>query len=579
MSIGRRIRTGGFLLAGAFLLQAAVTLGMERSLADAADKQRLMATAIHNHMEADMQHDAIRGAVFRTLHGAIRGDVKERDGAVGEVEEFSGEMRRAVEANRRLPLDGATKAGLATIAGELADYTANARAIAHAAQSDPARAETMLGDFDVAFRALEASQAREATRMENAMAEVSRRAQTLSWLSLLALGAVTLLFGGMLLALLRQLGRQVVTPIGTVAGHLERMNGGDFAVELDEPRTQDEIGAIQKAALALREAGIARREAAAQQALVVTSLGEGLEAMAGGDLSHRIDVAFASEYENLRLTFNRSVEALAGVLTGVLAAAERVSAGASEIRCASDDLARRNQNQAANVEESAAALREVSAMVRETANGVGSVHDAASRAHGEATEGGAVVGRAVEAMAAIERSAQEITQIINVIDGIAFQTNLLALNAGVEAARAGEAGKGFAVVATEVRALAQRSADAAQDIKRLIGASTTQVAQGVTLVGETGTLLAHIVEQVAEVSEGIARIAANAGRQADSLQQVTTTVTGMDRVTQQNAAMVEQATAAARSLSEEARQLEDDISRFRMATGDAAGRSGMRMAA
>jgi methyl-accepting chemotaxis protein len=578
MSIGQRIKAGGFLLAGAFLLQAGVTLGMERGLASAADEQRLMASATHNHMEADMLHDAIRSAVFRTLHGAARGNAQERDAAVAEVAEFSAGMSRAVEANRQLPLDDATKAGLATIAGQLAGYTKKARAVAHMAQTDPARAETMLGDFDTAYRALESSQDEESTRMTHTMATANRRERMLSCLSLLALGAVTLLFGALLIGIMRLLGRQVVTPIGTVASHLERMNRGDFSVALDPPTTEDEIGAIQRAALAFREAGIGRRETAAQQATVVAALGEGLEAMAGGDLSHRISEPFAAEYENLRLTFNRSVEALAEVLAGVLASAERVSAGASEIRCASDDLARRNQNQAANVEESAAALREVSTMVRETANGVGSVHDAASRAHGEATEGGAVVGRAVDAMAAIERSAQEIAQIINVIDGIAFQTNLLALNAGVEAARAGEAGKGFAVVATEVRALAQRSADAAQDIKRLIGASTTQVAQGVALVGETGTLLAHIVEQVAEVSEGIARIATNAGRQADSLQQVTTSVTGMDRVTQQNAAMVEQATAAARSLSDEARQLESDVSRFRFGHRGSDG-AGARLAA
>jgi len=187
-----------------------------------------------------------------------------------------------------------------------------------------------------------------------------------------------------------------------------------------------------------------------------------------------------------------------------------------------------------------------------------------NEAHLEATEGGVVVSRAVEAMAAIERSAQEINQIIGVIDGIAFQTNLLALNAGVEAARAGDAGKGFAVVANEVRALAQRSADAAKEIKALITTSSEQVAGGVTLVRETGTLLGKIVHRVGEITGLVDEIAANANIQADGLEMVNTAVGEMDRVTQQNAAMVEEATAAARSLADEARELNTVVSRFQM---------------
>ncbi|MDE2405935.1 MAG: methyl-accepting chemotaxis protein [Sphingomonadales bacterium] len=342
------------------------------------------------------------------------------------------------------------------------------------------------------------------------------------------------------------------------------MNRGDYAVTLDPPQDTDEVGSIQRAAILVRNAAIERAEAQRMQADVVAALGDGLDAMAAGDLSHRIDAAFASEYEALRHAFNRTGDALSELLAGVLASAGSVAVGAGEIHAASDDLARRNQQQAASVEESAAALTQVSALVRETAAGAGDVRGSAEHAHREAPDGGAVVARAIEAMAGIERSAQEINQIIGVIDGIAFQTNLLALNAGVEAARAGEAGKGFAVVATEVRALAQRSAEAAQDIKRLIGASSDQVQAGVALVGETGTLLETIVDRVASVSRHIGGIAAGAANQAESLQQVSTTVAGMDRLTQQNAAMVEQATAAARSLSAEAQALEASAARFRI---------------
>jgi methyl-accepting chemotaxis protein len=236
--------------------------------------------------------------------------------------------------------------------------------------------------------------------------------------------------------------------------------------------------------------------------------------------------------------------------------------GANEIHSASNDLSNRNEQQAATLEETAAAMNQVTEGVRESARSAHDVQKSITEAHEEATEGGIVVSRAVEAMAAIERSAQEINQIIGVIDGIAFQTNLLALNAGVEAARAGDAGKGFAVVANEVRALAQRSADAAKEIKALITTSSEQVAGGVMLVRETGTLLGKIVQRVGDITGQVGEIASNANIQADGLEMVNTAVGEMDRVTQQNAAMVEQATAAARSLADEARELNTVVSRF-----------------
>lgn len=201
-------------------------------------------------------------------------------------------------------------------------------------------------------------------------------------------------------------------------------------------------------------------------------------------------------------------------------------------------------------------------MVKETATSAAQVTTAITDAHREASEGGRVVEQAVDAMGAIERSAQEITQIINVIDGIAFQTNLLALNAGVEAARAGDAGKGFAVVANEVRALAQRSAEAAKDIKALIMTSGQQVEQGVNLVGETGSMLNRIVVRVGEISALISSISESTEIQAAGLQQVNSAVGDMDKVTQQNAAMVEESTAAARSLASEADELANLVARF-----------------
>ena len=312
----------------------------------------------------------------------------------------------------------------------------------------------------------------------------------------------------------------------------------------------------------LRDTGKANAEAEQQAHQVVRALGEGLDALATGDLTHRIDARFPPSYEKLRATFNHAIGQLTNLLDSVSATARLVSTGAAEIRAASDDLAQRNQQQAAGVEETSAALNEVSAIVRQTATNAVSVQQSITGTHREASDGGAVVQRATEAMAAIERSSQEISSIIGVIDGIAFQTNLLALNAGVEAARAGDAGKGFAVVANEVRALAQRSAEAAKNIKSLITASTDQVGSGVMLVDETGKLLRHIVAQVGEISERVSDIAASAEKQAATLGQVSTAMGEMDRVTQQNAAMVEQSTAASRSLADESKTLTEMVARF-----------------
>jgi methyl-accepting chemotaxis protein len=251
-------------------------------------------------------------------------------------------------------------------------------------------------------------------------------------------------------------------------------------------------------------------------------------------------------------------------MAGILNAARSIKSGCSEISIAADDLAQRTERQAAGLEQTAAALDQITATVRRSSEGAERARQVTMTAKAAAERSGAVVEEAVQAMGGIEKSSQSITQIIGVIDEIAFQTNLLALNAGVEAARAGEAGRGFAVVAQEVRALAQRSADAAKEIKGLISASTQQVGKGVKLVGETGETLREILVQVAEINELVGEIAASSKEQAVGLAEVNQAVNQMDQVTQQNAAMVEQSTAASHALSNEAAQLERLIARFQV---------------
>jgi methyl-accepting chemotaxis protein len=244
-------------------------------------------------------------------------------------------------------------------------------------------------------------------------------------------------------------------------------------------------------------------------------------------------------------------------------------AGGVEIAQASDGLSKRTEQQAASLEETAAALDQITATVKKTAEGALHARKVVSDATAETEKSGQVVKDAVGAMTGIEESARHISQIIGVIDEIAFQTNLLALNAGVEAARAGDAGKGFAVVASEVRALAQRSAEAAKEIKALISTSTDQVAQGVARVDETGRALERIAAYVAQINSVVAEIASSAQEQATGLHEVNTAVNQMDQMTQQNAAMVEQATAASHSLREEAEGLAGLMDQFQIGATEA----------
>ena len=313
-----------------------------------------------------------------------------------------------------------------------------------------------------------------------------------------------------------------------------------------------------------------REAAAKEQSEVVAALAQALGQLRDGDLTGAIPNAFPGDYEQLRADFNSALDALGDTMSQVLNATRGIGTGTDEISQASDDLSRRTEQQAASLEETAAALDQITATVKKTAEGARQASGTVTRAKEEAVHSGEVVAKAVDAMGQIEKSSQQISQIIGVIDEIAFQTNLLALNAGVEAARAGDAGKGFAVVASEVRALAQRSAEAAKEIKALISASSNQVEQGVNLVGDTGKALRQIVEQVSQIDGLVSEIAASAQEQATGLAEVNTAVNQMDQVVQQNAAMVEEATAATHSLKGETSELVRLVTRFRVGQSHAA---------
>ena len=306
----------------------------------------------------------------------------------------------------------------------------------------------------------------------------------------------------------------------------------------------------------------------AETVAIIARLSVGLKAMSTGDLRQTIDDPFGAEYDTLRQDFNETARQLRQLICQVVGSSAEIHKLSGEMQRASANLSTRTVAQAATLEETAAALEELTGSVREAADTARTVEGAMGETRTEAEESGRIVRDAITAMDAIQTSASAITQIIGVIDDIAFQTNLLALNAGVEAARAGEAGKGFAVVASEVRALAQRSSQAAREIKDLIGSSTDQILQGVDHVNRTGTALERVVERVSRMAGLVSNIAAAAAEQARGLSEINTGVAQLDQVTQQNAAMAEQAGMTTQQLNARADALADLVARFRTEAGD-----------
>ncbi len=359
-----------------------------------------------------------------------------------------------------------------------------------------------------------------------------------------------------------------------VARKFRRMAKGQREVWLEasyNPVLDDNGRAVKvvKLAINITDAEQAARRAEAQrqtdeaaQTRLVEILAENLSKLSEGDLRAVIDAPLDGAHQRVKDDFNGATNSLRLALEQVLDAVGVLKTGSEEIANSADDLSRRTEQQAASLEETAAALDQITATVQRSAEGARQASTAAVAARTETERSGEVMQRAVSAMDGISRRSAEIGDIIGVIDEIAFQTNLLALNAGVEAARAGESGRGFAVVASEVRTLAQRSAEAAKEIKLLISASASEVSEGVKLVGETGRALETIAAKVAEMDALAAEIAASSQEQATGLGQVNAAVNQMDQVTQQNAAMVEETTAAATALQNETRQLAALVNRF-----------------
>lgn len=406
---------------------------------------------------------------------------------------------------------------------------------------------------------------------------------------LLALALLALIAGaGMSYVLVR---KSVTRPLAQIVDGLDALNRDDMSVEV-EVINNDEIGTVAEAYAVFRQNMIKAREIEAEQKrqdelneaekvriqeetiaterkVVTDSFGKALSSLATKNFSYRITDALPEAYQQLKDDFNNTVENLSATIEQIGSASHQILAGTTEINSAADNLASRTEQQAANVEETSAAVSDTTTAMKTSGEKASLARELVAGTKNNAEKSGEVVSKAIEAMGKIEASAEKITNIIAVIDEISFQTNLLALNAGVEAARAGESGKGFAVVATEVRELAQRSANAAKEIKQLINSSSLDVGAGVSLVNETGEALETIVSGVKQINDHISGISDAVNEQATGLAEISQSIDNIDQGTQQNAAVAEESSAASKLLAEEVTRINDMLRAFDTGKGTA----------
>jgi len=395
----------------------------------------------------------------------------------------------------------------------------------------------------------------------------------------------------------------IARPLARLGSRMTTLAQGKYDIEVEGTERKDEVGAMAKTVLVFRDAGkekvrleaqaaeqrqhaeeerqkaeAERRRnaetqavAAEEQARAVEALAQGLGKMSEGDLTVRLDAGFTEAYYKIRDDFNATIGKLKETIESIVGSTREVTNASAEIATSTTDLSQRTEEQAASLEETSASMEEIAATVKKNAENAQAANTSTGKAREVADRGGEVVAQAVAAMAEIEASSGKIADIITVIDEIARQTNLLALNAAVEAARAGDAGRGFAVVASEVRTLAQRSSQAAKDIKDLITNSNGKVHEGVELVNKAGASLSGIVDAIKEVADLVAEIASASREQASGVEEINKALAQMDEATQQNSALVEENAATAKALEDQSRAMDQRVSFFRIGAGAGAG--------
>lgn len=461
--------------------------------------------SVRNHLEGDMMHDALRGDVLASLLAAKQNNKAELSQAKKDMEEHVASFQAALAANRRLTLSAEITTAIKEIDVPLTEYIQNAQLMAQLAEQDIHKAEAAFPSFLDKFGVLEEKMGNVSDLIAKHALEARSASAEVAKRNLIATVSVAIVI---MLGVFYWIIGSIIRP-------------------------------VEKAV------GVAR-------------------AVASGDLNIKIENTATDEMGQLLDALKQMVAKLDHTLTNISQTADTVSNSSSEIKRGNQELSSRTQEQAATLEQTASSMEEITSTVKHTADNARQANQLATATRAQAEQGGEVLDRATTAMTAINAASRKITDIIGVIDEIAFQTNLLALNAAVEAARAGEQGRGFAVVAGEVRGLAQRSAQAAKEIKNLIKDSVDKVNAGGLLVNESGKTLKEIVISVKKVSEIIAEIAQASSEQSVGIGQIGAGISNIDAMTQQNASMVEEIASATSSMEEQARAMADSLRFFKL---------------
>ncbi|MCH4151030.1 MAG: methyl-accepting chemotaxis protein [Sphingobium sp.] len=540
---------------------------VSRQTSESMQQMVRSSTLLRNQTDTDMEHDAIRGDVLGILAARTEPSLNAPELAQSLKERIA-EFRTLYDKTLAYTGSQQVHDSAASTKPDVELYLSSAQQIADATASGQPISPDALVQFNDKFEKLETSLGAVSDAIGRHVAETRAEADGTAREGFYVTLACLLLIATTILLVWRSFTAQILRPIFEIKEAVERLTARNLIIDIAAADRKDELGELAHAVYGMRDwisEAIAARHAQEQE--IVHTVGSALARLAGGDLSSRIDTELKGAFASLKDDFNQAVAQLSQALGSVHHSTDRMLTSAEEINRSAGDLARRNENQAHSLKNIADAISDVSEKVASSAEAVKGAQSVVQDVNSAVTQGGDVIQRAVDAMDKIETSSRAIDSIITVIDGIAFQTNLLALNAGVEAVRAGDAGKGFNVVASEVRALAQRSAEAANEIKKLISSSSSHVETGVHLVREAGDSLHAILNKVAEISAVMDNLTASATEQAGTLRTIDTSAHDIQGITQQNAAATEEVSAVTRKVVTVTREVVDQLSGFTLDDG------------
>ncbi|WP_448661343.1 methyl-accepting chemotaxis protein [Sphingomonas sp. CJ20] len=529
-------------------------------------RQTEASALLQNHMTADMMHDAIRADVLAAIEAKNPGSGLKREDILDDFAEHLKTLQEAIAEDARYTGSAEVAAVTGKLAAPMTAYTDAAQAMLAIAETDSLRATAGLPAFFVQFRTLEQSMAAASDAIAKHQDETAAAGTLIGTLAEVTLGIALVLGMAVAVMLARAASHRVIRPIVSLTATMRELGAGNLSAQPEGTDRQDELGEMANAMLAFRDQVAAAEESKhAQAQLIVGSLGDGLTALAAGDLTASIDADLAPPFTQLKVNFNEATASLHALIGSVTESAATIRTGSSEIAQASEDLARRTEANASTLEETNAAVSQMDARLKATATAAKQTVSRADGAIATVAGGRAIADEAVQAMTRVSESAKGIDSVIEGLDKIAFQTRVLAMNAAVEAGRAGESGRGFAVVADLVSALAMRAEEEAGRARDQLTTTQTDIVAAVEMVQKVDGALINISGDVREVHSLLDQMAADNQAQSNAIGEISTAISAMDNSTQQNAAMVEQTSAAARNLTSEVGSLSAMAGQFTIA--------------